>query len=204
MSDEPFRFNHKFTFIWHTTWLNPCPKCQRLNGRAWTSQSLYQHVLWDEIEGDLWDLDNDIPLTHPNCKCVLEVQYTASLEELLNLEGSEFEAFQIMTSNIRDMKRELDDFDKDLQRVQSRVENTRTQMRTYLILLNNMGLPPEAEKVISLLTRTEITAQQTIRAMYLLQAATLAGGPMAWGIALATTGVALLGYTGIVMDLGGK
>jgi len=184
--------------------LNPCPKCQRLNGRIWDNQSLYQHVLWDEIEGDLWDLDNDVSLAHPNCKCILEVQYTASLEELLNLEGSEFEAFKIMTSNIKEMKSEVQDFERDLERAQSRIENTRMQLITYMLLLQRLGLPPEAEKAISLLVRTRMTAEASARALYLLQAATLAGGPVAWGMALASTGVALLGYTGIVMALGGK
>lgn len=198
---EPVKFDHRFRFTWHTTWMEPCPKCRRLNGRVWEGQDLYQHVLWDQFEGDIWDLDNDMPLTHPNCKCVLEVEYTASLEELLKIEPSGYEDFQIMTSNIQEMKRDLDDFDKALNRASDRIENTRSALITYMLLLRKMHLPPDVEKAISILVRARMVAEQATRAAYLLMAAS---GPWGWALAVATAGVAVIGTSDIIMDLGGQ
>ncbi len=223
---ETFQFNHKFTFVWHTTWMNPCPRCQSLNGRVFTDQDLFQHTLWDPIYGDLWDLDNDFPLIHPNCKCVLEVQYTSSIDDLLfptetdtfTRGGEPYTAtrstvtgqfakadplkeFGIMSSNIKEMKAELDDFDRDLQRAQGRIESTRAQLITYMLLLNRLGLPPEIDRAINLLIRFRMTAELASRAAYLLMAAS---GPWGWAMAAATTGVAVIGGVSIVADLSGQ
>lgn len=198
---ETFQFNHKFTFTWYTTWMEPCEKCKSLNGRTFTDQDLYEHTLWDPIYGDLWDLDNDYPLIHPNCKCILEVEYTATLDELLGLQSSEFEEFGIMSSNIKEMKAEVSDFDRDLQRAQGRIESTRAQLISYMLLLNRLGLPPQIDRAISWLVRFRMTAESASRAAYLLMAAS---GPYGWGMAIASTGVALIGGISLASDLTGQ
>lgn len=200
MSEYP----HKFSFIWHTTWLEPCGKCRSLNGRVYHTQSIYDAVLWDEIYGDIWDLVSDVSLVHPNCKCVLEVTYESNLEELLKIEPDGFEEFQIMTSNIKEMRSDLDAFDRDLQRVENRVENSRQQLMTFLMLLQKLGLPPEAERAIRVLVKTRMTAEQTVRALYMLQAFALAPTPIGLVMALATGAVAVLGASSIAADLGGQ
>jgi hypothetical protein len=228
-----FQFNHQFSFVWHVTSLKPCSeKCANLADRIFTNQNLYQHTLWDTIYGDIWDLDSDESLTHPHCKCYLEVRYESTLDELLSPSKIEtfnrggesvsvarstatgrfvainpFQAFGIMTSNIKEMKAEIADFDRDLQRAQNRIENTRAQLISYLLLLQKAGLPPEVDKAISILVRARMTAEQTTRAFYLLMAAS---GPMGWAMALASSGVALIGAYGVAastqdlaMDIGG-
>lgn len=200
VSDAPVQFNHKFTFIWHTTWIKPCEKCLRLNGKSWQGQTLYQHVLWDDFEGPIWDLDNDLPLTHPNCKCILEVQYDATLEELLKIEPSGFEDFQIMTSNIKEMEKDIEDFERSLERANGRLENTRAQLITYMMLLRRMHLPPDVERFISVMIRARMTAEMATRSAYLMMAAS---GPMGWLMAIASAGVAVIGVSDIAMDLGG-
>lgn len=193
-----------------------------------TNQDIYQHVLWHPIWGDIWDLDNDEPLTHPNCKCYLEVTYEATLEELLfpsevttfNRTGktvttarstttgqftqtNPFQEFGIMTSNIKEMKEEITSFERDLAKAQNRIENTKYQLLTYLQLLQKSGLPPEIDKAITILVRAKMTAEQAQRALYLLMAAS---GPTGWAMALASIGITAISAAGTAnaaMEVGG-
>ncbi len=112
-----------------------------------------------------------------------------------------------MTSNIKEMKADIKDFENDLNRASSKIENSRAQLITYLMLLQRAGLPPEVEKAISILVRARMTAEMATRAMYLMMAAS---GPMGWALALASGGVAVMGGMGIAqstqdlaMDIGG-
>jgi len=63
----------EYVFMWHAL-SDACPVCRGLNGREWRDQDIFQDVLWDPFYGDIWDLNRDIPLTHPNCRCQLEVR----------------------------------------------------------------------------------------------------------------------------------
>jgi len=63
----------EYVFAWHAL-SDACPVCQALNGREWHNQDIFQEVLWDPFYGDIWDLNRNIPLTHPNCRCQLEVR----------------------------------------------------------------------------------------------------------------------------------
>ena len=65
----------QYVFAWHSL-SDACPKCQALNGQEFHDQDLFQEKLFSVIWGDLWDLNRDIPLTHPNCRCQLEVRVT--------------------------------------------------------------------------------------------------------------------------------
>jgi hypothetical protein len=202
--EQPIQFDHRFKFTWHTAWMEPCRKCESLNGRTYEGTSIYAGALWDSIWGDIWDIENDLPLTHLNCKCYLEVTYESDLDELLNptlSKATAFKDFGIMTSNIKEMKTELAGFDRDLARASSRVENTKFQLMTYMTLLNQLGLPPEVDKVISLLTRVRMTFELTTRAAYLLMAAS---GPLGWAMAGASAGVSLMSAYSIAVELGGQ
>ena len=71
-----------FTFTWHTESANPCRKCQALNGRVWTDQTIWQPYLVDAEFGAIWDFTVDQPLTHPNCYCTLEISFTVDAAQL--------------------------------------------------------------------------------------------------------------------------
>jgi hypothetical protein len=44
-------------------------------------QDIFQNVLWDVFWGNIWNLDADHSLAHPNCRCQLAVRVeTASPE----------------------------------------------------------------------------------------------------------------------------
>ena len=208
---SPIKFDHKFKFTWHTNWDKPCHVCKSLNGNTYLGTNISEGVLYDPIWGNIWDLYNDMPLTHPHCKCYLEVTYESTLEDLL-LEKKDgrpdpFEEFKIMTSNIKQMKQDLQDFDRDLAKAQNRLSNTKAELIAYIQLLQRMGLPPQVEKGIQIFVKAKMTSEQATRALYALQAASLAGGPAAWAFAIATTGLAVLGAystASSVMELGGS
>lgn len=206
----PTQFSHKFKFTWHTNWDKPCRVCKSLNGKTFLGTSIYEGILYDPIWGNIWDIYNDTPLTHPHCKCYLEVTYEATLEELLKPsitgENDPFKEFGIMTSNIKEMKQDIQDFERDLSKAQNRISNTKIELVTYMQLLHQAGLPPQIQKAIEIITKAKMTSEQATRAMYALLAASAAGGPAAWAFAIATTGIAVLGAystASSVMDLGG-
>lgn len=62
-----------YAFVWHAL-ADACPKCKSLNARQWREgQDIYKNVLWDTFWGNIWDLNADHSLAHPNCRCQLEV-----------------------------------------------------------------------------------------------------------------------------------
>ena len=72
-----------YVFAWHSL-SDACLKCQNLNGREWTDQSIFQEMLWDPIWGELWDLWADKSMMHGmsgTCRCQLEVRVELQLEE---------------------------------------------------------------------------------------------------------------------------
>jgi len=80
-----------YVFMWHSL-SDACEKCRHLNGREWRDQDLFQQVLWDPIWGNLWNLDTDQKLTHPNCRCQLEVR--------VEFDWSKWEEFQELQETI--------------------------------------------------------------------------------------------------------
>lgn len=70
-----------YIFLWHSMG-DACPKCLSLNGQQWEDQSIYQEVLWDPIWGDIYDLNGAMPMTHPNCRCTVEVRTFMDLRQM--------------------------------------------------------------------------------------------------------------------------
>lgn len=64
----------QYVFRWETVQdERVCPICSSLSGREWRNQDLFQPVLIGDTDA-VWDLDQDKPLTHPNCRCRLHVE----------------------------------------------------------------------------------------------------------------------------------
>jgi hypothetical protein len=82
-------------FTWQTGGADPCQKCASLNGLSWI-QDINEPVLHDPFFGDLWDLDADQSLVHPNCKCSLLVSVELHLEE-----WPELQEFQIVMEGMK-------------------------------------------------------------------------------------------------------
>ena len=198
--------NATYLFTWHTNWACPCKKCQALEGRMYSDVTIYDPYLFDGEFGNIWDIQNDMPLTHENCKCYLEVEAIVKAEDSqafqeLQAELSNFERTIAVPSNILEVQMQMNDFEKDMIRIERRMDNNRQQLMTYMMLLQRLGLPPEAERAISILVKVRMTAELATRSAYMLMAAT---GPLGWGMAIASSVATVIGSTSIAMDLGAQ
>jgi len=83
MSEMPDLFTYVFRWIGIID-SRTCPKCRRLIGREYRDQDLFQNVLWDPFEGDIFDLDQGISLAHGGgphfCLCTVVVEVQVNLE----------------------------------------------------------------------------------------------------------------------------
>jgi len=63
-----------------------CAKCKRLIGREYHDQDLFQNVLWDPFEGDIFDLDRGISLAHGGgpyfCRCTVVVDIQVDFSKI--------------------------------------------------------------------------------------------------------------------------
>lgn len=103
-----------------------------------------------------------------------------------------------MPSNIKDVMQELAVFEKDLHRVESQMDNNRRQLLTYLMLLQRLNLPTEAQAAISILVRTRMAAEQAYRSLMMLMAAS---GPWGWAMGLATGAASLVTMASVAADI---
>lgn len=91
--DDLFRY----VFIWHAV-SDACPVCQALNGREYRGQDLFDAQLIDTNFGPIWQLDEDHSLTHPNCRCYLEVKAWVEL--------GEWQPYRELQQNLSNIRRE--------------------------------------------------------------------------------------------------
>lgn len=60
-----------------------CILCRMLDGVTWRRQNIYEATLRSPYTGKpVWDLNTDEPLTHPNCRCKLEVDVKIDLDQI--------------------------------------------------------------------------------------------------------------------------
>lgn len=103
-----------------------------------------------------------------------------------------------MSSNIREVQDDLAAFERDLHRVDLKTDNSKQQLLTYLMLLQRLHLPPEAEALINMLVRVRMVAEQTYRGLMMLMATS---GPWGWGMGIATLGASVITMTSVASDL---
>ena len=103
-----------------------------------------------------------------------------------------------MPSNIEEIRKDLEQFERDLNRADRRIDNSKQQVLTYMMLLQKLGLPLQVERAISILVRFGMTAEQATRALYMLMAAS---GPGGWAMGLATGAVSLMMMASVAADV---
>ena len=103
-----------------------------------------------------------------------------------------------MPSNIKDVQGELAAFERDLHRVELRMDSNKQQLLTYLMLLQRLHLPAEAEAAISIMVRTRMAAEQAYRSLLMLMAAS---GPWGWAMAMATGAASLMTMASVAADV---
>lgn len=187
---EPEQLKGVATYIF--TWQalsDACPKCRSLNGKEYRDQNIYQNTLWDVIWGDIWDLNADHSLTHPNCRCQLTVR--------VDFDWSKWNAFKELNetfeqnggtpvSSVTEARKEIEELANRMERMERSLPRARKLLFDITTLASTMDLEtdPAIRRRISLLFQ--------VKAAYdVVQVARLAAGdPFAWigaGVTVATT-----------------
>jgi hypothetical protein len=132
-----------------------CAKCKALDNQTWAFPKL-EGVLIDSQFGPIYDLTADQPLTHPNCRCFLEVRPLIELEKTdVYQETQEVLArFGYMPSNIQDATRDVDKLRVNIAQARGELREMEYILFRTTSMLNKMGLPPDIQKDIQIFERT--------------------------------------------------
>jgi len=185
-----------YVFVWHAL-SDACSKCQALNGSEFRDQNIFQNTLWS-ASGDIWDLDINQSVVHPNCRCQLEVRVSfdwnkireiGELQNILQNAGlphPKFDPIEQVIPTVSEARREVDDLKNGLREAIPTISEFNQLTTTYLSLARKTGLPENIVQAGVTLQQFRVTLQLATRSAQLLMAAT---GP--WGIALGLGGFAL-------------
>ena len=179
-------------FVWQAM-ETACPKCAELNGVEWT-QDIYAPTLHDPFFGDVWDLDTDCSLAHPNCRCALLVSVEFNPDQWTELQDykATLEAgfdVSVDTGDIGGIRAQLASLQAD-------IEDTNVSMRMgemtiirFTYAMERLGVPKDMRQALTVFMRMI----QTIRLLQIsIQMLNAAEGPIGWlfaGISVAAMGM---------------
>jgi hypothetical protein len=169
-----------YEILWQTFAADACPKCQMLNGEKWSLKSL-TGTLISQTQGAVYDLDADLPITHPHCRCYVYVVPKVDLENtefFKELQKDLNEMSGDMPSNIEEAKNQVRDLGNQVD-VSSR--QMQTGINRSLGLVQKFTGNENIYKMTSEMQRAIGVAGQLERAMISLQ---VASGPLGWAFAL--------------------
>lgn len=195
----------EYVYTWRAL-IDACPKCQSLDGKIWRGQDIFDHTLTDSYWGDVWNLDADQSLAHPNCRCHLEVHTEIDSMKVRQVENV-YENLRRATatnggmpipSNVRELREEVRKLEKELDKAERKGEQTAQRLRTsydvmmaLVSLSTRMGLPEDVRGQIRQLQTLIMVYRQLYASAQLFYAAS---GPIGWamfGITAASTAVTI-------------
>lgn len=68
--------------------------------REYRDQNIYQNTLWDVHWGNIWDLNADHSLAHPNCRCQLTVRVVIEPRSFEEEKKLLFESLRVLRQKI--------------------------------------------------------------------------------------------------------
>jgi hypothetical protein len=171
-----------YLYRWRTRDTNACEQCSRLNGKEWRDQDLFGSVIWDEFEGDVWNLDLGQPLTHGgsgiNCRCTIEVSVTVNLDEIKSLsdlgiilekpvdEQMESEAIDLSTQ-IDALRQQVEALNKEASSIETQMPSLRQDVRLINLLMMDLehltgsdsisGASQRLREIMALVIRIQLT-----------------------------------------------
>jgi len=182
-----------YEVLWQTFAADACLKCQILQGETWNLKSL-TGTLVSESQGAVYDLDADMCITHPNCRCFLHVVPQIELENsqlFQNLKETFGKVRQEMPSNIEDAKRELHDLKESVLMVDLTFRQYERVLYRILALTQRLGLPPEAEEAIRMIQRVVMAIRMLDVSLSMLEMST------PYGIISGVIGLVGVGLTAV-------
>jgi hypothetical protein len=169
--------------VWHTAMdERTCTKCMQLEGQTWTFPEL-KGPLIDSRFGPVYNLDNDEPLTHKNCRCFLEIRPIVELEksdvfQSLNMMFQEVN--MQMPSNIAEATEQVDKLRANFGQARGELREMEYILYRTTSLLNRMGLPPAIDQGIQKIERMIMTIRILHSTMVLFEI----GTPEGWILGL--------------------
>lgn len=184
-----------YEFTWHTFSMEPCERCRELDGQTWT-QSKLEGLLISPITGEeIWDLDADVSLMHPNCYCYLEVNPWIDLEKTPLWQDTQLlfmEAGQEVPSNIEETKASLHDLDLAYDITYKEIRQLESILFRTISMMKRFGIGEGAERAIMQIMRLISALRMLQRSIWLIEAGS---GPL--GLALAGIGFVAAGASGL-------
>jgi hypothetical protein len=172
-ADVTFYGALSFEVAWHA-YSDACPKCLRLDGQVWTFPRL-TGILGHPDFGAVYDLDADVSLTHPNCRCYLE--FAPSIDwEKTDVYNSLKDIFDEMHM---EMPSNMDEANRQVAGLRANVGQARGELREleYILyrttsLMHRIGLPPEINYGIEQIQRMILMVRMLHSTLMYLQMGT--------------------------------
>jgi hypothetical protein len=180
-----------YEILWATFAADACPRCQHLNGATWTLKEL-TGTLSHPSEGAVYDLDADLSLTHPNCRCYLFVTPQIELEKSdffkeLQKNIAEIDGGKI-PSNIEEAKNQLHSLGVDAEMTAKELQQLERIILRSLLLVKRLGLPEDIDAGIQKIMHLIMLLRMLHATILMIQAAS---GPYGWALALVGAGVTI-------------
>ena len=171
-----------FEAVWHTAMdERTCPKCMKLEGQTWTFPKL-EGPLVDPRFGPVYDLTLDQPLTHPNCRCYLEIRPIVELEktELFQVLKSILGEYGYMPSNINEATEQVNSLKANVGRVTGEIREMEYILYRTTGMLQKLGLSPDVEQGIRQIQRMILILRMLHSTMIYFEM----GTPLGWALFL--------------------
>jgi len=178
-----------------------CKRCLELDGKEWYGQDLFESAVWDDIYGEVWGLNAEHSLLHPNCRCQLQITVEIHVNEIeiyeltvgKRLSGrlkplGKLVRIVTMSTDIARLREQVRGLKVDLQEVTVNITEFNRLFTTYLALARRTGMPENIAEFLSRVQQMRIAVQTLHRSIMLLYASS---GPVGWAIGLG--GLALSG-----------
>jgi hypothetical protein len=166
-------------------YFDACPVCKDLNGQVWETPRL-TGTLIHPVHGPVYDLDADVSLTHPNCRCFLEFNPIVNLEQTPIFQSAQnilAEAKQGMPSNIEDATRKIETLRVETAHATGELRELEYLFYRTTSIFRRMGLPEDVNRALGLLQRMILVARMVHTTMIFLEMST----PYGWTLAMITT-----------------
>jgi hypothetical protein len=164
--------------IWHTVSdERTCPKCRELDGQTWNFLKL-EGVLEHPFFGPVYNLDTDLPLTHPNCRCILEIipQIDLDRSEVFQEAKSMLDGFGYMPSNIDEATNQVQKLRVNMGEATGQARELEYILYRTTSMLSRLGLPPPIADGIQKIERMIMIVRMLHSTMVYFEL----GTPMGW------------------------
>lgn len=185
-----------FEIGWHA-WGDACDKCITLDGQKWfVAKTELTGILTHPEFGAVYDIDADVSLTHPNCKCWVFVE---PLFELMETEAGlavaelAIESGQPMPSNIQEIRDEIATIEEKTNSAAFSTRQVEMLLFRTLGYMQRLGLPEDINHAIRIIQRVTMAIRMVHTSIAALE---VASGPIGWwrlGLTMAGVGFAVGG-----------